>query len=416
VRLKSYFADTIEAAMTAAARELGDDALLVYSREASPEAKYLGGQEVVFALPEPEVRTGQHLPPPEIAVGPVQGGTRPPDGDQLTWATSALAELRNEIGSLREDVASHRRYMEDLLTVSDRRAWRLLADWGSEPELLPGVALAGRLLQADMDPEHVLDLIESTRDALRANDAEISGPDGWRRALERELTDRRRCDSRFGSSGASSGVVLIGPPGSGKTTVAMQLAALATGKGMEPRLIAFEPGRLTAAQALRSYAAVLGAPFELTRRGEHLASLLSGREPGNLTIVDGPGVGFSADEGAAQLAAFRNHPRQTDIWLVLPATLRATDLRLLIERFAGYSPTRLVFTRTAEASHWGAIWSAAEWAGLPIAFFCDGPCIPEDLRTAASEAITTQLLAATAPPRRSRSIKIAEPARVSGRG
>jgi flagellar biosynthesis protein FlhF len=397
MRLKSYFADTIEAAMTLAARELGEDALLVYSREAAAEAKYLGAHEVVFAAPENESRPGANLPPQETAAVPALGlPAHPMPNEQLGWASAALAELKSEIGGLRADVASHRRCVEDLLTSSDRRAWRLLADWGSEPELLPGVALAGHLLQADMDAEHVLEMIECTRDALRVSigmeDGGL-GPDMWKRFLERELTGRRHCDPRLGQPGKSAAIVLIGPPGSGKTTVAMQLTAYACGKGMDPRLIAFEPGRLTAAQTLRSYAAVLGAPFEFVRRADNLATLLAGRDPGTLTIVDGPGLGAAADDGSLQLGSFIGQQPAAETWLVLPASLRTSDLRLLIDRFSTYGPKRLIFTRTGETRHWGAVWSAAEWAGLPVGFFCDGPRIPEDLRAASAEAIVRPLLA-----------------------
>ena len=245
VRLKSYFADTIEAAMALAARELGEDALLVYSRDAAAEAKYLGSHEVVFAAPEKETQPARHLPPEEPVAAPGSGlSLHPAPNEQLGWASAALAELKSEIGCLREDVASHRRCVEDLLTATDRRAWRLLADWGSEPELLPGVALAGHLLQADMDPEHVLEVIECTRDALRVSTSAGDGGMGremWKRFLERELTGRRPCDPRIAQSGKSPAILLIGPPGSGKTTVAMQLTGHATGKGLEPRLIAFEP-------------------------------------------------------------------------------------------------------------------------------------------------------------------------------
>jgi flagellar biosynthesis protein FlhF len=405
MRLKSYFADTIEAAMTLAARELGEDAMLVYSREASAEAKYLGNYEVVFGTGETEIPPNLHLPPQDISplssIATKPAGTGQAVSEQLTWASAALSELKSEIGFLRQDVASHRRCMEELLTYNDRRAWRLLADWGSEPELLPGVALAGRLLQADMDPEHVLEVIECTRDAVRAlegADGVRSGSEVWRKSLERELVDRRRCNWRLGVPGKSDTIVLIGPPGVGRTTVAMHLAAHATAKGMEPKLIAFEPGRLTAAQVLRSYAAVLGAPFELARRSDHLATLLSSRDSGSLTIVDGPGLGPSPDDGSAQLSAYCSMPRQSETWLVLPATSRASDLRLLIQRFAAYGPTRLIFTHTAETRHWGAIWSAAEWAGLPLGFFCLGPRIPEDLKPASAEALSAYLIAHTGVP------------------
>jgi flagellar biosynthesis protein FlhF len=172
----------------------------------------------------------------------------------------------------------------------------------------------------------------------------------------------------------------------------MQLAAHAAGRGAEPRLIAFEPARLTAAQALRSYAAVLGSRFELARRGDHLATLLAGRPADTLTIVDGPGIGPVSDDGAAQLAMFREQPAPVELWLVLPATLRASDLNLAIGRLANYRPDRIVFTRTHETRHWGAVWSAVEWAGLPAAFLCGGPRIPEDLTAASSESIARHVL------------------------
>jgi flagellar biosynthesis protein FlhF len=193
---------------------------------------------------------------------------------------------------------------------------------------------------------------------------------------------------------------LTGPPGGGKTTVAMQLAAHATGRGLEPKLIAFEPGRLTAAQALRSYAAVLGAPFELARRADHLANLLASRNQDTLTIVDGPGVGSVTDDGAAQVAAFASLQQvAVETWLVLPATLRSSDLKALVERFEVYRPKRLVFTRTAETTHWGAVWSGAEWAALPVAFFCSGPRIPEELKAAGGDILVRNLLDSQATPR-----------------
>ena len=51
--------------MTLAARELGDDAMLVYSREASPEARYLGKYEVVFAMPRTDSECA--VPAPSVA-------------------------------------------------------------------------------------------------------------------------------------------------------------------------------------------------------------------------------------------------------------------------------------------------------------------------------------------------------------
>jgi hypothetical protein len=60
VRLKSYFAESVEQAISRASKELGSEAMLVYSRESHAEARYLGSYEVVFSVPagtSPEVNT-----------------------------------------------------------------------------------------------------------------------------------------------------------------------------------------------------------------------------------------------------------------------------------------------------------------------------------------------------------------------
>ncbi len=59
MKLKSYFSGTVEAAMELARKELGDEALLVNARPATPETRYLGAYEVVFGA-----RRGRWRGPP----------------------------------------------------------------------------------------------------------------------------------------------------------------------------------------------------------------------------------------------------------------------------------------------------------------------------------------------------------------
>src|SRR5258705_4426691 len=49
MRLKSYFAGSVEAAIERARKELGGETLLVHSRRSSVETRHLGTYEVVFA-------------------------------------------------------------------------------------------------------------------------------------------------------------------------------------------------------------------------------------------------------------------------------------------------------------------------------------------------------------------------------
>ena len=50
MKLKSFFASSVQAALGMAREELGADALLVNSRKSPPEAKHLGEYDVVAAL------------------------------------------------------------------------------------------------------------------------------------------------------------------------------------------------------------------------------------------------------------------------------------------------------------------------------------------------------------------------------
>ncbi len=62
LRLKSYFADSVPAAVRLARQQLGDDALLVAAREAARETRAAGGYEVVFAV-TPSRGAGSSAPP-----------------------------------------------------------------------------------------------------------------------------------------------------------------------------------------------------------------------------------------------------------------------------------------------------------------------------------------------------------------
>ena len=50
MKIKSYFASSVEQAIQEARQELGTDAMLITSRRSSPEARSLGAYEVVFGL------------------------------------------------------------------------------------------------------------------------------------------------------------------------------------------------------------------------------------------------------------------------------------------------------------------------------------------------------------------------------
>ena len=75
--------------------------------------------------------------------------------------------------------------------------------------------------------------------------------------------------------------------------------------------------------------------------------------------MDTPGyTGADAKAAEAAAAAFAECP-QLDVHLVVPGYMKARDLRLCIERYARFRPTKLLVTKLDETHSFGSIFSEA---------------------------------------------------------
>ena len=96
MRLKSYFAGTVESAICLARQEMGEDAMLVNSRKALPEARHLGLYEVVFASAQEPAREAAA---PRAEPAP----PRKPDEAQSPAAQTMadeMAEMRRQLARI----------------------------------------------------------------------------------------------------------------------------------------------------------------------------------------------------------------------------------------------------------------------------------------------------------------------------
>src|ERR1700733_14294845 len=93
MKIKSYFANSVEIAMAMARDELGPEAMLVNSRKTSPETRHLGAYEVVFVT---DLGPGEQAESP-IAILP----QKPAANDRLT---QQMAELKRELQGMRRSI------------------------------------------------------------------------------------------------------------------------------------------------------------------------------------------------------------------------------------------------------------------------------------------------------------------------
>jgi flagellar biosynthesis protein FlhF len=137
---------------------------------------------------------------------------------------------------------------------------------------------------------------------------------------------------------------------------------------------------------LAAYARIAGLPFDVVHHPALLGKTLD--EYGKrLILIDSPG--FSP----AELDDMPELPRGIEVHLTLPATATARSAGRMIERFAVWSPAKLLFTHLDEMETPGALLETAMRSGLPVSFLAGGRQIPEDIREASKAELLAPLRA-----------------------
>ncbi len=213
-------------------------------------------------------------------------------------------------------------------------------------------------------------------------------------ALIAELHSRLEVDAEIGSAGSASKVMmLVGPPGAGKTTT---LVKLAIKYGLQRRLpvhlLSLDTVRIGGSEQLATFARILNVGFDALHTTTSLAEALGDRRTDEIVLIDCPGYGPADMEDAAATAAFLRRQPDIDVQLVLPAFMSGSSMQAATERFSIFGPSKLLFTHLDEVDSLGPILERAIKSELPVSFLTDGQGIPQDLHEAAKDRFTQGIL------------------------
>lgn len=344
MKLKSYFSGTVEAAMDLARTELGEEALLVNARPAAPETGHVGMYEVVFGvLPRSTSAQSIKRDPPAPAI----------PADRLA---QDVAGMRREIERIAQCLRSSRMFV---------------APGGPE------------------EPELYSRLVANELDAVLAQAIAQGTP----------LEQLFETDSTLGRPGAARAVVaVVGPPGAGKTTTLMKLAARYGLASRKPaHIISTDVHRIAAADQLRSLAAILGIGCDIVETPVALEQALEEHRLKELIFIDTPGLAASEMEDGADLARLFASHAEIDTHLVLSASMKPADMTRVVDRYEIFHPKKLLFTRVDETDRYGALVSEAARRSLPVSFLTTGQQIPDDLEPATKTRLAELILGSGAP-------------------
>jgi flagellar biosynthesis protein FlhF len=371
MRLKSYFAGSIEGALKQARREMGQEAMLLDSHRSGPESRHLGEYEVVCAV----------LPARTAPREPMAASAEPlqPAFPQNEFRGPSLDQLCSEVSDLK-------RYMERMAATIARSSAGF-ASLRSNPELMEAFAV---LNAAEVDSSMAYDMVSGIADSLTGEPSQL------RRLLTTEIEKLLRVEPVLGKPGASQKIVaLIGPPGVGKTTTLVKLAARYGLAARRPaHILTLDTYRVAAVEQLRSYAAILGVGFQVVETPAALAQNLEEHRSKDLILIDTPGFARNEMNEASDMATFLSTHPAMDTHLVLPASLKSADMKRVAEQYGIFRPAKLLFTRMDETESFGALLNVVVRCGKPVSFVCSGQQVPDDLDVARKEHLAKLILRA----------------------
>jgi flagellar biosynthesis protein FlhF len=193
-------------------------------------------------------------------------------------------------------------------------------------------------------------------------------------------------------------LLLIGPPGSGKTLTAAKLATRLVLAGQAPLVITADGKRAGATEQLAAFTRLLGLQLVVAHNPVTVARALTRRQGAAPVILDGPGSDPFDPAQRDELAALAASAGARTA-LVLPAGLCPAEASDLAASYAELGASLLVATRLDLARRLGGVLAAADAGNLALTEAGIGPGAADGLTALTPESLAERLAAAAATPR-----------------
>ena len=396
--MKTFYAKTMADALRQIKAELGEDALLLSTKEI-PSRSGVGGAASGFEV----VAASDDGPASEILPAGCSR-TTPAQHDHPCWFTDKSADELRYRGQPSDT------YTPSTLLASGRRPGK---KHGPKPK--PGTKRASsresgaNVLTSTAPFKGVLcqnlylELIESgveewlaSRLVREAEELVIPKHRRSKTALIQSVSDvAQKMITAPPSHGipARRVVAFMGPTGVGKTTSVAKLAArLALQDKKKVVLMTLDGFRIGAIEQLKTYAGIMGIPFRYVSQVSDLPKAIQEHSQRDYILIDTTGRSPNDLGSLQELAEFLRSSSDVETHLVLSATTKSSDLRAIVDRFAICSPDHLIFTKLDETSTLGPIFNELVRSHKSMSYYSDGQKVPQDFHAVSRDQIINFVL------------------------
>jgi flagellar biosynthesis protein FlhF len=245
----------------------------------------------------------------------------------------------------------------------------------------PARELYERLQAQEMPAEMLEGVFETLRASLRATGLDDAAAirNAAAETISSQLNETRALHLEPGQTTVA---FFVGPTGSGKTTTAIKLGVRLQAAGSKVLLVNADIGRPGALAQLETYASALGIASDVVYSPSDLRAVIARASDFDAVLVDTAGASPENAAKLAEIQALIATVRRKEVYLVLNATAKLSDLRKAAERFHAAGLTGVAVTRRDETETLGPVAGLLAGIQVPLAAWGTGQDVLSDLRDA----------------------------------
>jgi flagellar biosynthesis protein FlhF len=215
-----------------------------------------------------------------------------------------------------------------------------------------------------------------------------------RTALESRLAARvKSAPSASAPNDRPLGVLLMGPPGMGKTTAAAKLASRwALDEGRRVAILQVGPEAAPPDEGLREVASLLSLPLRTVADAADAERASRDLASADVLLLDAQG--FAPPESGEIVGLYSVVAPVTldERHLVLSASTKPDDLVAMARAYRPLEPDRTILTKLDETLTPGSVLDFLDRAPIPVSFLGTGQRVPEDLEIASPAGLVARVI------------------------